>query len=530
MKALFFAFLSTLCLISCFHMKNQIAKHLAPPVAKETPKELIKHGDVRQDPYFWMSERDSKPVLDYIDAENKFTEKVLSKTKNIASHLFKEMKSRVKEDDSTPPYKHGPYYYYVRYEKNKEYPIYCRRRDNLNSPEEIILDVNVLAKGKSYYAAHMIDISPDHNLLAFAVDEVGRRFYTIYFKDLKQDIILKRHIPDTTGQWVWFNDNKTGYYTQQDKQTLRSHRVYKTTLDNEKSTLVVEEKDELFSLGIKKSLNEKTVFITTSSFDSSQVSYISADRPHKTPLIFLKKQKHHLYKLEDGDDAFFILSNNSGENFQIYSTKKSQPERKHWTTFVEHRKTFLIEDMLVLKNYVVVEGRQNGLNQIEVVHRKNKKKQRIVFKDETYVASLSTNAEYDSQIVRYSYSSLITPVTIFDYSIDKNSSVIIKETEVPTYNAKLYETKRVWAKAKDGTRVPVSLVYKKSLFKKGQNPLFQYGYGSYGISMQPNFRLTIISLLDRGFIFAIAHIRGGQELGRHWYEDGRLKKKEKYFF
>ncbi|MCB9072888.1 MAG: S9 family peptidase [Bdellovibrionaceae bacterium] len=510
-------------------MKNKTAKQLHPPIAKEVPKELSKHGDIRVDPYFWMNERDSKTVLDYIAAENEYAEEILHQSKKIAKTLFSEMKARVKEDDSTAPYKQGNYYYYVRYEKGKEYPIYCRRFQKLTASEEIILDINDLAKGKSYYSAYMIDISPDQNMMAFAVDEVGRRFYTIYFKNLKENKILKRTIPDTTGNWVWFNDNKTGYFSQQDKQTLRSDRIYKTTIDSDTKTLIIEEKDELFRLGVSKSLNEKTIFITAGSFNSSQISYVAADTPHTKPKIFLKKQKNHLYDIEDGGDVFFIRSNKGGENFQIYVTAKDKMNPKFWSTFVAHRKTSLIENMLVLQDFVVLEERQDGLTQIEIIHRKSKQRAFIDFKDEAYVASLDANTEYDTHTVRYSYSSLVTPTTTYDYSIDAKKSIVIKTTTTPTYQADLYETKRLWAKANDGARIPISLVYKKSAFKKGENPLFQYGYGSYGISMDPNFRLSIPSLLDRGFIFAIAHIRGGQELGRQWYEDGRMRNKKNTF-
>ncbi|MCC6138476.1 MAG: S9 family peptidase [Bdellovibrionaceae bacterium] len=529
MKRLFISFLTTLSLVSCFHMKNRASKTEQAPVAKEVVTHLEKHGDTRLDPYFWMRERDTKPVLDYINAENNYADKILKPSKNIADSLFKEMKSRIKEDDSTPPYKMGNYYYYVRYEKGKEYPLYCRKLSSLKATEEIILDINVLAKGKSYYSAYLIEPSPDHKIIAFAVDEVGRRFYTIYFKDLTTNQILEKNIPKTTGNWVWFNDNKTGYYTQQDPETLRSDRVFKTSLNSKTSELVSQEKDALFNMGVSKSLNDQTIFIQTGSFDSSEVWYIAADAPNAKPQLFLKRQKKHLYSVDDGGDVFFIRNNKNAENFQIFTTPKDKIAQKNWKPFVEHRKNFLAEDMLVLKDYVIVEGREAAATQIEIYARKGKKKKRISFKEDAYVAGLTSNADYAADTIRYSYSSLVTPPTVFDFSIEKENSKVIKETEVPTYQAKLYETKRVWAKSKDGKKIPISLVYKKKLFKEGENPLFQYGYGSYGISMDPNFRISVVSLLDRGFVFAIAHIRGGQELGRHWYEDGRMAKKKNTF-
>lgn len=529
MKSLFISFLTALSLISCFHMKNRSAKTIQAPVAKEIATNLEKHGDVRHDPYFWMRERDSKPVLDYISAENEYTESILKPSKSTADTLFQEMKTRIKEDDSTPPYKIGNYFYYVRYEKGKEYPIYCRKLSNLKAQEEIILDINVLAKGKPYYSAFMIDPSPDHKLLAFAVDEVGRRFYTIYFKDIASNTLLKKNIPKTTGNWVWFNDNRTGYYTQQDPETLRSDKVFLTTIDSSDAKLIKEETDALFNMGVEKSLNDETIFIQSRSFDSSEIWYVSADRPNDSPKLFLKRQNKHIYEIDDGGDVFFIRSNNKAENFQVFTTPKDKIAQKNWSSFVDYRKNFLIEDVLVLKDHVVLEGREAAATHIEIFNRKGKNKKRIPFKEEAYVVSLGANADYNADTIRYSYSSLVTPATIFDFSITTEKSKIVKETEVPSYQAKHYETKRVWAKAKDGKKIPVSLVYKKKLFKKGENPLFQYGYGSYGISMDPNFRISAISLLDRGFVFAIAHIRGGQELGRSWYEDGRMKNKKNTF-
>lgn len=529
-KILSISFLAAASLVSCFHMKNKTAVKPQAPIAKEIPTTLEKLGDSRQDPYFWMKERDSAPVLAHIQAENAYAESALKPTRKIANDLFKEMKARVKEDDSSPPYKMGNYYYYVRYEAGKEYPIYCRKLGSLKAKEEIILDINPLAKGKSYYAAFLISPSPDHNWIAFAVDEVGRRFYTIYFKDLDSGKIIDKNIPKTTGNWVWFNDNLTGYYTQQDPETLRSDKLFRTTLTSQESQLVMTEDDALFNIGVSKSINDQTIFIQKGSFDSSEVSFISADDPGGAPRLFLKRATNHLYSLDDGGDVFYIFSNaNKSENFQIFSVAKDKLRRKEWKLVIPHRKNFLIEGLLVLKNYLVLEGREMAATQIEIYNRQGKKKRRISFAEEAYVADLGTNEDYNAQSIRYAYSSLATPPMVMDYDIEKNKSKIVKETVVPTYKSTLYATKRVWAKAKDGKKIPISLVYKKKLFKKGTNPLFQYGYGSYGISMDPNFRLTVVSLLDRGFVFAIAHIRGGQELGRNWYEDGRLANKKNTF-
>lgn len=511
-------------------MKTKSTSQISAPIAKEIPTSLDKHGDVRNDPYFWMNQRDTPAVIEHIEAENKYAEAVLKPSQKIANDLFKEMKARVNEDDSTPPYKMDEYYYYVRYEAGKEYPIYCRKYQTLKSSEEIILDINVLARGKSYYAAFLIGPSPNHKIIAFAVDEVGRRFYTLYFKDLTTNTILKKNIPKTTGNWVWFNDNHTGYYSQQDPETLRSDKIFKATLTSAKSELVMEEKNALFNLGVSKSLNDQTVFIYSGSFDSSEAYYLSADAPDSKPQLFLKREDKHLYDIDDGGDVFYIRSNSKkAENFQVFVADKKKIAKKDWKLVVPHRKGFLIENTLVLKDYLILEGRENAANQIEIYNRQGKQKRRISFAEDAYVADLGTNENYDAHTVRYAYSSMTTPPMIMDYDIKKKKSKIVKETIVPTFKSTHYATKRVWAKSKDGKKIPISLVYKKKLFKKGKNPLFQYGYGSYGISMDPHFRLTVISMLDRGFVFAIAHIRGGQELGRKWYEDGRMAKKKNTF-
>ncbi len=514
-------------------MKNTTKTPLAPR-APEHITRLEKHGDIRNDPYFWMNKRDSKEVLEHIAQENAYAESVLKPSKKIADDFFKEMKARVKEDDSTPPYKIDDYYYYVRYEAGKEYPIYCRKHGSLKAKEEIILNINELAKGKAYYAAALVGPSPNHKLISFAVDEVGRRFYTLYFKDLTSGKILERNIPKTTGNWVWFNDNKTGYYSQQDPETLRSDKIYRTRIDSSAAEIVMQEENALFNLGVSKSLNDKTVFIYNGSFDSSEIYFQSADEPNAKPELFLKREENHLYEIEDGGDVFYIRSNTKkSRNFQIYvvpkTDKASAYKKKNWKLIIPHRKHFLVENMLVLKNYLVLEGRENAVTQIEIYNRGGKKRRRITFAEEAYVADLGTNENYDATSVRYAYSSLTTPPMIMDYDIEKKKSKKVKETLVPTYKSTAYTTKRVWAKGKDGTKIPVSLVYKKKLFKKGKNPLFQYGYGSYGISMDPYFRLSIVSLLDRGFVYAIAHIRGGQELGRKWYENGRMGKKKNTF-
>jgi oligopeptidase B len=504
--------------------KNGVDQRQAPQ-AQKIVKVLEKHGDIRHDPYFWMQERDSDKVLKHINLENKYSASVLQSSQGVADEMFTEMKARIKEDDSTAPYRLGDYNYYVRYGKGQEYPIYCRKKLTAQAKEEILLDINQLAKGKKYYSAFLIAPSMDQNKIAFAVDEVGRRFYDIYFKDLKTGKILERKIARTTGQWVWFNDNKTGYYTQQDEQTLRSNKVFKTRIDKTDTQLVLEEKNELFSLEIDKSINNQTIFINARSFDSSEVRFVDASLPQKLPQLFSGRTNKHLYGVFDGGQYFYVLSNKGAENFKVFRTNKNTLSINKWQTIIPHRSDFLINGLLILEQNLVVQGRRSGLPQIEIYDRLGKGQRSLKFRDASYVAELTQNTHYQSQRVRYSYSSLVTPPTVFDHIIKSNKTEVIKQTDVPTYDSSLYASQRLWAPARDGKKIPVSLVYRKDLFKKGQSPLLQYGYGSYGYSIDPNFQSPLISLLDRGFVYAIAHIRGGQELGRWWYEQGRLSNK-----
>jgi oligopeptidase B len=505
------------------------AKPQGPPKAQKINHEMKLHGDVRIDPYFWMRERDSKDVLAHLSAENDYAKTNLQASQPTADILFGEMKARIKEDDSSAPSRKGEYFYYTRYEKGKEYAIYCRKKGALTAPEEILLDINVLAKGKKYYSAGVVDISTNHEMLAFIVDDVGRRFYTIHFKNLKTGEILKQKIANTTGSWTWAGDNNTGFYSQQNPETLRSEKVFRYDLSANKSTEVYYEKDDMFNVGVGKSLNGKTIFIETSSVNSSEYLFTSADRPEESFKVFLKREKNHEYDLEDGGDGFYIRSNWKAVNFRLMKAAYSATSKNQWREIVPHRKTVYLQSVAVFESFIATEVREKGLAQIEIRHRKDKKKSLIGFKDPVYLAGIGLNEEYATNTLRYSYSSLVQPDAVFDYNLKTKKSILVKQKEIPTYEAKKYVSERAWAKAKDGSRIPISIVYRKDLFKKSQNPLLVYGYGSYGISMEAQFRPNVVSLLDRGFVYAIAHIRGGQELGRDWFEKGRLMHKKNTF-
>ncbi len=504
-------------------------KPQGPPKAQKITHEMNLHGDVRTDPYFWMRERDTEPVLSHLTTENDYAKTNLQASKPTADVLFGEMKARIKEDDSSAPSRKGEYFYYTRYEKGKEYAIYCRKKGALTASEEILLDINVLAKGKKYYSAGVVDISTNHELLAFVVDDVGRRFYSIHFKNLKTGEILKQKIANTTGSWTWASDNNTGFYSQQNPETLRSEKVFRYNLSANKATEVYYEKDDMFNVGVGKSLNGKTIFIETNSVNSSEYLYTSADRPEESFKIFLKREKNHEYDLEDGGDGFYIRTNWKAVNFRLMKAAYTATSKNQWRDVVAHRKTVYLQSVAVFESFIATEVREKGLAQIEIRHRKDKKKSLIGFKDPVYLAGNGLNEEYATNTLRYSYSSLVQPDAVFDYNLKTKKSVLVKQKEIPTYEAKKYASERVWAKAKDGSRIPISIVYRKDLFKKSQNPLFVYGYGSYGLSMEAQFRPNVVSLLDRGFVYAIAHIRGGQELGRDWFEKGRLMNKKNTF-
>ncbi|MBY0316225.1 MAG: S9 family peptidase [Bdellovibrionales bacterium] len=523
--------LGAVILLSCQGMKKQPNSSPPQPDIPQAPREakvLQKHGDRRLDPYFWMNQRDSKNVLDYIQAENLYADSILAKSKSLSDQLFNEMKGRILEDDATAPYKKDNYYYYVRYEKGKEYPIYCRKKGSLEGREEIILDVNALAHGKKYYSAYVSDISPNHEWLAFAVDDVGRRFYTLYFKNLKTQEILKDKIVDVTGNWVWATDS-IGFYSYQHRETLRSERIFRYDLQKKKSVEVFFEKDETFNVGISKTLNGQTLIIDTGSTDSSEVQTLPAQDPEGRFKVFLKREKKHEYSVFDGGDAFYILTNWKAKNFRLMKTPYTNTAKSQWRDVIPHRETVFLEGIVVFKNFIAAAVRTKGLTQIELRDRRTKKLSRIAFPDPVYDTGIGTNEEYEAEVLRYYYNSMVQPASIYDYNVKTAKSNLIKQKDVPSYVASQYTSERVWSKSKDGARVPISLVYKIDKFKKGQNPLFVYGYGSYGMSMDASYNSNIISLLDRGFVYAIIHVRGGQEMGRDWFENGRLMKKKNTF-
>jgi oligopeptidase B len=509
-------------------------KTMLPPNAAKKSKTLTKHGDVRIDNYFWMNERDSDEVIDYLTKENDYYKSVTDKTKDFQEKLFLEMKGRIKEDDESVPYKLNGYWYITRYEEGKDYPIYLRKKDTLTAPEEILFNCNEMAKDKSYFHLKGINISRDNKLAAFAIDTVSRRVYTIYIKNLETGEIYETGITNGSGQSTWANDNKSLFYVAKDQQTLRSDSIYKYVLGSKpgNDTLIYKEEDDTFNVYVHKTKSKKYLVIGSSSTLTTEFRILEADNPSGVFRIFqerIRGLEYHIYHFQDN---FYILTNaDKAVNFKLMQTPEQNTQKEHWKDLIAHRKEVLLEDVDIFKDFLVVSERGNGLNKIRIRRWNGTEDYYLPFDNETYMAFTNTNPDFETDIVRYSYTSLTTPVSTIDFNMVTREKTVLKEQEIlgGDFNKSNYQSERVWATAADGTRVPISLVYRKGLKKDGTNPFLLYGYGSYGATIDPYFSSSRLSLLDRGFIFAIAHIRGGEYLGREWYENGKLLKKKNTF-
>ena len=499
------------------------------PRAKQIDHHLEKHGDVRNDKYFWLKDREKPEVIQYLTEENAYTNRALAPVRDLEQTIFEEMKRRTKEDEASVPYKKGDYYYYSRFEKDQQYPIYARKKESLTANEDIFLNVNDLARGKSYCQVGAIAISPNQEIIAYTVDFTGRRFYDVYFKNLKTGKTESYTIDKTAGGIVWAADNQTLFYSQQNADTLRSDKIFRYDLKTNKSDLVYFEKDDTFSVSISESLTKKYIYITSGSTLSTEVRYLPSDKPFDTFKIFLTREKEHEYSVTDGDDAFYIVTNKHAKNYKIMKTDFQHTDIKHWKNVIPHSETNYIADLTVFKNYIAVSERREGLQQIRILSKDLKTDFHIPFKDKSYVAELGTNREYNSDILRYDYESMRQPETTYDYNMATQTQELKKSKEVPTYNPELYVTDRIFVTARDGARVPVSILMKKDTPKNGSAPMLIYGYGSYGLNMDANYSQSIFSLIDRGYVFAIAHVRGGSEMGRDWFDNGRVLNKKNSF-
>jgi len=499
---------------------------------KKIPTRLEKHGHARVDEYYWLRERENPEVVAYLNAENERAKKELEQTKALEEKLFEEIKARIKQTDMSVPYRRDGYYYFTRYEEGKEYPIYARKRGSLDGAEEVMLDANVLALGHDYFSIGGWAVSSGQNILAYAVDTQGRRIYSIYFKDLATGEMLTDVIPEVTENLTWANDNRTLFYAKQDLTTLRSDRIFRHGLsaDPAEDPLVFEEKDETFGVYVFKTKSKKFLMIVSSQTLSQEYRYLDADDLSGEFKIFLPRERDHEYHLDHFRDRFLIRTNEQAKNFKLMATPVDHPGKERWKEIVPHREDVYLGDFDVFKDHLVLEERKRGLMQIRVASWDGSDDHYLEFDEPAYRANLGMNPELDTATLRFEYTSLKTPLSIYDYDMTTRQRSLLKREEVlGGFERDNYVTERLYAPAADGTEIPLSIVYRKGVERDGENPLLLYGYGSYGLSVDAGFASPRLSLIDRGFVYAIAHIRGGQEMGRQWYDDGKLLKKKNTF-
>lgn len=504
------------------------------PKAKEIPKTLKKHKEARIDNYFWLNDRENPEVIEYLNQENAYYQDMTTHTKTLQENLYEEMKGRIKEDDSSVPYFYNGYFYITRFETGKDYPIFARKKGSLSAEEEILFNCNELAVGHAYFKLGGLSISPDNKFASFGVDIVGRRIYTIQFKNLETGEILSDKIENATGGSVWANDNKTVFYTKQDEVTLRADKIFRHKLNTDSTTdvLVFNETDDTFNVSVSKEKSRKYIVISSGSTLTTEYRILNSDSPEGEFEVFQKRVRGLEYSISHFEDSFYVLTNkDEATNFKLMKTPENKTGKRNWVDLIPHREDVLLEDIEIFRNYLVVEERSNGLNHIRIMPWNGEPDYYLPFGSETYNAFTTTNIDFDTDILRYSYQSLATPSSVIDFNMTTKSKEILKEQQVlgGKFDKENYIEERVWATARDGVKVPISMIYRKGLNKDGKNPLLLYAYGSYGITMDTYFSSTRLSLLDRGFVYAIAHIRGGEDLGRQWYEDGKLLKKKNTF-
>lgn len=512
--------------------KDRKIKDMQPPDAAKQPKELTIHGDTRIDNYYWLNQRDDQQVIDYLKAENEYTRAVLEPTGDFQEDLFQEMKGRIKEDDQSVPYKKNGYYYYSRYEEGKQYPIYCRKKGSLEAAEEILLDVNQMAEGYSFYRVTGLSMSPDNKMLAYGVDTVSRRKYIIHIKNLETGEIYEDAIPMTTGRAVWANDNQTLFYTQKQEGTLRSHKIFSHMLGTsfEGDREIFHEDDETFSTSVYKSKSDQYIMIASGSTMSDEYRYLDADQPEGDFAIVQPRERGLEYSVSHFGNDFYIVTNWKARNFRLMKTSVGKNRKEHWQEVIPHRKDVLLDGIEIFSEYLVVDERKDGLTQLRIIPWAEGEEYYMDFDEEVYAASISTNPDFDSKKLRFTYSSMTTPYSTYDYNMETRERELKKRDEVlGDFNPDNYEARRLWAEADDGKKVPISMVYRKDIELNSSNPTLLYGYGSYGYTRDAGFSSNRLSLLDRGFIYAIAHVRGSQYLGREWYEDGKLLNKRNTF-
>jgi oligopeptidase B len=515
-------------------------------MAKKIPFELVEHGDKRIDNYYWMrlsdeqknasqEQRDSvtQDVIDYLNAENNYTKKMLAHTEALQKKLFEEMKGRVKETDQSVPVKRNGYWYYTRFEAGKDYAFYCRKKDNLESGvEEVLIDGPAMAAGLDYWALGGLGVSEDNQLMVYSEDKVSRRIYNASFRNLITGQVLNDKIEGIAGCPVWANDNKTLFYVKKDPTTLREFQIWRHTLgeSQDKDVKVFEESDEEFSCDVYKTKSKSYMVISSNQTLSSECRVVSANEPASEFKVIQQRERNHEYGIDHYNGRFYITTNWEAKNFRLMSCPETSTTKTNWEEVIPHRPDVLLEGIEIYKNFLVVDERKNGLTQLRVMRWDNKQEYYLDFPDPAYNAGVGANPEFDTDVLRYGYSSLTTPASTFDFNMVTKERTLMKQQEVVGGHApENYVSERLYATTTDGVQVPISLVYRKGTKLDGSAPALLYAYGSYGSSMDPGFSSARLSLLDRGFVYAIAHIRGGQEMGRSWYEDGKLLKKKNTF-
>jgi oligopeptidase B len=528
---LFFSPLILVCLVLLSISGDSDPQDIAPPVAKVVPKADTLHGDVRIDNYFWLRERSHPEVIQYLEAENQYTEVKTAHTRELQEQLFEELKGRIKETDVSVPVKIDGFFYYTRTEQGQQYPVYCRKEGDLEAEEEILLDQNMLAEGKEYCQIGAFKVSPNTKLLAYSVDTTGSEIYNIWVKDLHSGELLEDRIAGAYDDLEWANDNKTIFYSTLD-EALRPHQLYSHSLgtDQSEDALRYHERDEMFYLELSKTRSKAYVFIDLESKTTSELRYVNADRPEESLRVVHPRQHGVEYDIDHRADKFYIVTNHQAQNFRLMEAPVGDPSRENWREIIPHRDSVKIDSVNLFAHHLVVYEREEGLRTIRVTNLENGEVHYVDFPEPVYTFWPARNPNFHTQVLRFNYSSLVTPRSVFDYDMDAQTRELKKQYEVlGGYDPSLYQSERIFAPASDGTRVPISLVYKRGMVKDGTNSLYLLGYGSYGSSSEPKFSPHRLSLLDRGFIYARAHIRGGGEMGRHWYEDGKLLRKRNTF-
>jgi oligopeptidase B len=521
--------------ISCNNeIKPPLKNSIIPPVADKIPVSFKKFNDIRIDDYYWLKERENPEVIDYLERENDYYEKMTSHTLDLQNKLFKEIKDKIKEDDESVPYFLNGYWYKTKYKEGLDYPVYTRFKDSLNNKEEILFDCNELAKKHDYFNLSNFQISPDNKIVAFSTDVVSRRLYSVQFKNLETGKVYSDKIINSSGSFAWANDNSTLFYTSRDVNTLRNDKIFKHVLntDYENDELVYFEKDETFYTNVSKSKSKKFIIISSFSTLTSEFQFLPADNINESFKLFNKRKRGVEYSINHYDDHFYIITNkDKAYNYKLMKTKISETSSENWTDVVEHRKNVLIEGIDIFKDHLVVSERVDGLNRINIKKWDDSENYFLNFDNETFSSNTTTNLDFNSKKLKYAYNSLNEPYSVIEFDMITKEKTVLKQNKVldKNFSKDNYVTDRIWADSQDGNQIPISLIYKKGIKRDGSNPLLIYGYGSYGNTIDPSFSISRLSLLDRGFIYAISHVRGSEYLGRDWYENGKLLNKKNSF-